>query len=87
MLILALLGALYGLAVLSCTIACNGYGVLAVVLMVGGGYLVSFLTVLGITNAFRRESQRNDSMIKKSLLAALIIVLSLTALLLLIGAL
>ncbi len=67
--------ALYGVAVLSCAIACNGAGVLAVIVLLGGVFLALFLASLGYVNTFRRESERGKSFAGKAAKTALIILL------------
>ncbi len=67
--------ALYGLAALSCTIACSGYGIAAVAVMIGGSFLLLYLASLGYANIFRRESERGKSFSGKAAKTALIIIL------------
>jgi hypothetical protein len=74
-LIVAFAFSLYALAIISCQIACNGYGVLAVIVLFGGGYLASYLFSLGLLEIFRRKSQENDSFKSKAALLGLFIFL------------
>lgn len=72
LLIVFIAAGLYLVAILSCSIACGGSGILALVVLFGGSYLVLFLGLLGFANVYRRESQKGESMIGKSALRALI---------------
>lgn len=71
-LIAALIMAISAIAFLSCTIACSGYGVLAVIVFIGGSYLATFLASLGLLSVLRRESQIGQPIAKKAALFGLI---------------
>jgi hypothetical protein len=64
----------YLIAGLSCTIACNGYGIAAVAVLLGGAFLTSFLFMLGILNVYRKKDQVEQSFVKKAALYALIVI-------------
>ena len=79
-----LLLSFFGLVLLSCEIACAGYGVLAGVVLFSGAFLFSFFYSLALLHIYKTESSDTDTFVKKSAKAALILILTI-ALLLAIG--
>lgn len=71
LIIAALAASLYGLAILSCTIACNGSGFFAVAVLLGGTFLLFMLATLGIQYLFRREGQSNEKYLRNSVIVGL----------------
>jgi len=80
-----LLLSFYGLVLLSCEIACAGYGVLASVVLFSGVFLFSFFYSLALLHVYKTESSDTDTFVKKSAKTALIITLIALLLLLAIG--
>ncbi|MFK7786290.1 MAG: hypothetical protein AB8B56_14315 [Crocinitomicaceae bacterium] len=67
--ILLMLVALLGIALLSCTVACSGYGlVVGLLVMSGGSFLVVFLGIWGVLG-IKRGSSRNSDNIRTALIA------------------
>ena len=54
--VIVALGVMYGLAILSCGLACNDQGFLAVVVLLGGGVLIGFLLVKVIRSITRKKT-------------------------------
>lgn len=81
LLVAALLGSLYGIAILSCELSCNGYGFAAGALLIGGSYLVSFLFMVGIFNIWRPDLKGDGTIAKKAALWALVVMGGLAVLL------
>lgn len=81
LLVAVLILAVMGIAAISCNLACSGYGVAAVVLLVGGTYLMLFLFMLAILVVYRRVSQRDERFAGKAALIALAILISLAVIL------
>jgi len=79
-----LLLSFFGLVLLSCEIACAGYGVLAGVVLFSGAFLFSFFYSLALLHIYKTESSDTDTFVKKSAKAALILILT-TVLLVAIG--
>lgn len=71
-LFLLYLAAIYGLAILSCELACSGYGFAAVAVFFGGAYLGAFLIFLVINNFWPYDDDTKQSIAKRSALQALI---------------
>lgn len=62
----------YGLAMLACTLSCNGYGLLAILVLTGGSYLAAFLATLGILHLFKKHSEKDKRFGKEAALKALL---------------
>lgn len=71
-LFLLYLAAIYGLAILSCELACSGYGFAAVAVFFGGAYLGAFVIFLVINNFWPYDDDTKQSIAKRSALQALI---------------
>jgi len=64
-----LLVLLYVTAAVSCSLACNGQDVLAVFVAFGGVFLAFFLSFLLFFNAFRKQDEEFNRVLKKALIA------------------
>ena len=71
LLVLAMVAAILGVAMIACNLSCSGYGILALIVMAGGAFLVLFLGTWGILGAVRGR-ERNSDNLKAALITGMV---------------
>ncbi|MDG1331409.1 MAG: hypothetical protein P8P74_03720 [Crocinitomicaceae bacterium] len=78
LLVVAMVVAFLGVAMLACNLSCSGYGVLALVVLASGTFLALFLGTWGILGAFRGRARNRDN-INTALIVAIVPILIILA--------
>ena len=71
LLTLVFLAAVFGLSILACNIACNGFGAAAIAVLVGGTYLIGFLCLWAIFGMFNGSTNKKHNIQSAALWAIL----------------